>query len=225
MVHRVVVVAVESLLRDAVANDAEELTSLFLRSRARAMPWLASPHDAPSTRRWVQNVLLAEQHVRLPTTGARSSASPPLPASGSSTSMSTPTTRGALSAWRCSRTPDVSDPAAFGCTYSRATRLRSASTRLPASCWWSRATGAATRSRSRTAPTLGPLTAPAHRGQHPHGESSRSRWPGSPRPPAVCPAAGAERTGSSRSGIGLRARVCSGDVVLVARSGRLGAGC
>lgn len=70
MVHRVVVVAVESLLRDAVSNDAEDLTSLFLRSRARAMPWLASPHDEPSTRRWVQNVLLAEQHVRVADDGS-----------------------------------------------------------------------------------------------------------------------------------------------------------
>jgi len=71
MVHRGVVVDVGSRLRDAVATDAEELASLFLRSRAQAMPGLASPHDEPSTRWWVQHVLLAEQHVRVASHGSR----------------------------------------------------------------------------------------------------------------------------------------------------------
>ena len=71
MVHHVAVVALESLLRDAVASHAEELTSLFLRARVRAMPWLASPHDEPSTRWWMQHVLLAEQHVRVADDGSR----------------------------------------------------------------------------------------------------------------------------------------------------------
>jgi GNAT superfamily N-acetyltransferase len=59
------------VLRDAVADDAEELATLFLGSRSRAMPWLARPHDEPSTRRWVQHVLLAEQHVRVAQEGHR----------------------------------------------------------------------------------------------------------------------------------------------------------
>jgi len=60
-----VTVGRESRLRDAAPDDADELTALLLRSRARAMPWLASPHDGPSTRWWVQHVLLADQHVRV----------------------------------------------------------------------------------------------------------------------------------------------------------------
>jgi len=53
------------LLRDAAPGDADQLTDLFLRSRAVAMPWLVSPHDEASTRWWVEHVLLVEQRVRL----------------------------------------------------------------------------------------------------------------------------------------------------------------
>ena len=65
------VAPVESPLRDAVTHDADDLTGLFLRSRARAMPWLVSPHDERSTRWWVQHVLLAEQDVRVAVDGSR----------------------------------------------------------------------------------------------------------------------------------------------------------
>jgi len=58
-------------MRDAVADDAEELTSLFLRSRTQAMPWLVSPHDAASTRWWMEHVLLATQCVRVADAGTR----------------------------------------------------------------------------------------------------------------------------------------------------------
>ncbi|MEJ5946379.1 GNAT family N-acetyltransferase [Pseudokineococcus basanitobsidens] len=52
-------------LSDATTDDAEALTTLLLRSRTRAMPWLASPHDEASTRWWVEHVLVADQHVRV----------------------------------------------------------------------------------------------------------------------------------------------------------------
>lgn len=70
MVHRVVV-DTSPLLRDAVADDAEDLATLFLRSRSQAMPWLASPHDEPSTRWWVKHVLLPEHDVRIAEQGLR----------------------------------------------------------------------------------------------------------------------------------------------------------
>lgn len=70
MVHSVAM-GVGFLLRDAVAGDAEDLTSLFLRSRAQAMPWVTSPRDESSTRWWVQHVLLTEQHVRLAEDGSQ----------------------------------------------------------------------------------------------------------------------------------------------------------
>ena len=53
------------LLREAGSDDAEALTTLLLRSRAQAMPWLASVHDQASTRWWMEHVLIADQHVRL----------------------------------------------------------------------------------------------------------------------------------------------------------------
>lgn len=65
------VVVVEPQLRDAVPGDAEELSSIFLRARAQAMPWLASPHDEHSTRWWMQHVLLTVQQVRVAGDGSR----------------------------------------------------------------------------------------------------------------------------------------------------------
>lgn len=62
---------VESSLRDALLGDAEELTSLLLRSRTQAMPWLVSPHDKASTRWWMQHVLLTEHCVRVADDGSR----------------------------------------------------------------------------------------------------------------------------------------------------------
>lgn len=58
-------------LRDALPGDTGQLTSLLLRSRTQAMPWLASPHDEPSTRWWMQHVLLAEHCVRVADDGSR----------------------------------------------------------------------------------------------------------------------------------------------------------
>ena len=63
--HHVRMVDVIPLLRDARPGDAAELTSVLLRSRTHAMPWLVSPHDEPSTRRWMQHVLLEKQRVRV----------------------------------------------------------------------------------------------------------------------------------------------------------------
>jgi putative acetyltransferase len=65
------VVVVEPQLRDAVPGDAEELSSIFLRARGRAMPWLAIPHDEHSTRWWMQHVLLTEQQVRVADDGSQ----------------------------------------------------------------------------------------------------------------------------------------------------------
>ncbi|MDQ2738186.1 MAG: GNAT family N-acetyltransferase [Actinomycetota bacterium] len=64
-------VDVETSLRDALPGDAAELTSLLLRSRIRAMPWLVSPHDELATRWWMQQVLLTEQCVRVADCGSR----------------------------------------------------------------------------------------------------------------------------------------------------------
>lgn len=50
-------------IRDGSRADAEPLTTLYLRSRAAAMPWLVSPHDEPATRWWMQHVVLAAQRV------------------------------------------------------------------------------------------------------------------------------------------------------------------
>ena len=52
-------------LRDGSTSDADQLTALFRRSRAHAMPWLAVPHDEPSTRWWIEHSLLVEQAVRV----------------------------------------------------------------------------------------------------------------------------------------------------------------
>ena len=52
-------------LRDGATSDADQLTALFRRSRAHAMPWLAVPHDEPSTRWWIEQSLLVEQAVRV----------------------------------------------------------------------------------------------------------------------------------------------------------------
>ncbi len=69
--HPGVVVDVETSLRDALPGDAAELTSLLLRSRTRAMPWLVSPHDELATRWWMQHVLLTELCVRVADGGSR----------------------------------------------------------------------------------------------------------------------------------------------------------
>ena len=42
--------------------DAEALTTLYLRSRSAAMPWLVSPYEV-STRWWMEHVVLHEQQV------------------------------------------------------------------------------------------------------------------------------------------------------------------
>ncbi len=44
-------------------GDAAQLTSLYLRARALAMPWLRSPHDEASTRWWMEHVVLSSQRV------------------------------------------------------------------------------------------------------------------------------------------------------------------
>jgi len=50
-------------LRGRSQRDADLLTSLYLRSRTLAMPWLISPHDEAATRWWMEHVVLATQRV------------------------------------------------------------------------------------------------------------------------------------------------------------------
>jgi len=50
-------------IRDGSRADTEPLTTLYLRSRAAAMPWLVSPHDEPATRWWMEHIVLTAQRV------------------------------------------------------------------------------------------------------------------------------------------------------------------
>jgi GNAT superfamily N-acetyltransferase len=50
-------------LRPATAADAARLTDIHLTSRAAAMPWLATPHDARETAAWMAGVVLVEDTV------------------------------------------------------------------------------------------------------------------------------------------------------------------
>lgn len=52
-------------LRVAALDDARELTALYRRARAEAMPWLAVPHDEASTRWWVEHMLIPDHRVRV----------------------------------------------------------------------------------------------------------------------------------------------------------------
>jgi GNAT superfamily N-acetyltransferase len=58
-------------IRDGRPDDADQLTALLLRTRARAMPWLVSPHDEASARWWMEHVLLVDQRVRVAYVGER----------------------------------------------------------------------------------------------------------------------------------------------------------
>lgn len=51
-------------LRDATPADADQLTALHLLARSAAMPWLVSPYDRATTRRWMEHVVLTGQRVR-----------------------------------------------------------------------------------------------------------------------------------------------------------------
>jgi putative acetyltransferase len=59
------------LLRDGIQGDADQLTDVFLRARAVAMPWLVGPHGPAATRWWMEHVVLAEQRVRVAYDGSR----------------------------------------------------------------------------------------------------------------------------------------------------------
>jgi GNAT superfamily N-acetyltransferase len=63
--HGPQVTARGSGIRPGVPEDAEQLTSLPLRARAVAMPWLRSPHHEASTRWWMEHIVLGEQRVRV----------------------------------------------------------------------------------------------------------------------------------------------------------------
>ena len=54
-------------IRDAVPDDADALTSLFLASRRQAMPWLREAHSDEETRWWMSNVVLRDLSVRVAT--------------------------------------------------------------------------------------------------------------------------------------------------------------
>jgi GNAT superfamily N-acetyltransferase len=57
-------------LREAAPGDADELTGLYRRARAEAMPWLAVPHDEASTRWWIEHLLLPSHRVRVADRGS-----------------------------------------------------------------------------------------------------------------------------------------------------------
>jgi len=57
----------EPEIRDATADDADALTSLFLASRRQAMPWLREVHSDDETRWWMTNVVLRDLVVRVAT--------------------------------------------------------------------------------------------------------------------------------------------------------------
>lgn len=52
-------------IRDATAADADALTTLFLASRRRAMPWLREVHTDGETRWWIGNIVLGDLQVRV----------------------------------------------------------------------------------------------------------------------------------------------------------------
>lgn len=50
-------------IRHAVADDADQVCDVFLRSRRSAMPWLAATHTDTETRIWLENEVLARQQL------------------------------------------------------------------------------------------------------------------------------------------------------------------
>ena len=59
------------LLRAAAATDADAVTTVFLASRAAALPWLPQLHTDVETRSWVEPVVLAQQRTWLAVDGDR----------------------------------------------------------------------------------------------------------------------------------------------------------
>lgn len=55
------------VIRDALPEDVEALTALFLASRRQAMPWLAEVHSDAETLWWMGNVVLRDLTVRVAT--------------------------------------------------------------------------------------------------------------------------------------------------------------
>src|SRR4051794_11028644 len=53
------------LIRDGRQDDAITLARLHTESRIIAMPWLAVVHNDQETERWMANVVLANQRVRV----------------------------------------------------------------------------------------------------------------------------------------------------------------
>jgi ribosomal protein S18 acetylase RimI-like enzyme len=51
------------VVRPATAADADAVTSVFLASRAAALPWLPRLYSDEETRWWVEHVVLAECSV------------------------------------------------------------------------------------------------------------------------------------------------------------------
>ena len=128
-----VVVGVKSLVRDALPGDAEELTSLLLRSRTQAMPWLGNPHDESSTRWWMQHVLLAEHCVRVADDGRRLHGFAAVTDIWLEQLYVDPDHQGQGVGRTRWRTPSAYDPTDFDCTSSAATHPPNASTRPMAS--------------------------------------------------------------------------------------------
>ena len=52
-------------IRQARAEDARGIARLIRRSKAEAMPWLATPHTLEEDDRWVTDVLLPGHDVRV----------------------------------------------------------------------------------------------------------------------------------------------------------------
>ena len=94
-------------IRDGSRADTEPLTTLYLRSRTAAMPWLVSPHDEPAARWWMEHVVLAAQRVWVAQSSDRVLGSQLWPGTGSSSCTSIPGLRQAASGepcWTPSRT-------------------------------------------------------------------------------------------------------------------------
>lgn len=47
----------------ATRDDSDALTSLYLRTRHDALPWLVAVHSDAATRAWMEHIVVAEHHV------------------------------------------------------------------------------------------------------------------------------------------------------------------
>src|SRR4051812_25871271 len=60
----------ETILRDAVPEDALSLSRIHIIARRTAMPWLATVHSDVETDAWMAEKVLPHHRVRVATVGA-----------------------------------------------------------------------------------------------------------------------------------------------------------